>query len=133
MSDQIFVWVPCCFWVLVSLRQNSGASQEGVYSFVMTLNNPTKHPRLSTVKVQVFKCSDELLFVSRVLARLVYPGDLLKSLRVSSRREGSLEKSKLKYKTIVYLYIYIVPCGKREENMRWKDGRNVVKECCTAT
>ena len=133
MSDQIFVWVPCCFWVLVSLRQNSGASQEGVYSFVMTLNNPTKHPRLSTVKVQVFKCSDELLFVSRVLARLVYLGDLLKSLRVSSRREGSLEKSKLKYKTIAYLYIYIVPCGKREENMRWKDGRNVVKECCTAT
>ena len=84
----------------------------------MTSNNLTKHPRLSTVKVQVFKCSDELLFVSRILARLVYLRDLLKSLRVSSRREGSLAKSKLKYKTIVYSYIYIVLCGKREENMR---------------
>ena len=84
----------------------------------MTSNNLTKHPSSLTVKVQEFKYSDELLFISRVLARLVYLENLLKSLRASSRREGYLAKSKLKYKTVVYLYIYRITCGKGEESMR---------------
>ena len=44
-----------------------------------------------------------------------------------------LEKSKLKYKTVDYLYIYKVTWDEGKEDMRWKWERSEAKRCCTAT